>query len=262
MRFPEQIRRAFQRSSVGLAVAGLAVVVSSITTLAAMGGDDSGGRPAREMTLSAIEDDETTTTSSSASTTTTTERPAIQTAPVELGPVDEAPADGIEEQLANHEVRIGRLEATTTTTAAMTSSTVAKYAPVVEEPTTTTTRPPTIQTTTTTAPPRGEWVEVTRFEGVHPAYREIQFQTGYVRCRHLRNGEADPEVVQRPALVGDWRDMCVSAGSAGEVSPVVNVGVRTLNLRVVHRTYSDWDFGTAVDEWRCIDQGCPMPKVG
>lgn len=156
MRFPDPIRRAFQRSSVGLAVVGLAVVVSSITTLAAMG-DSGGERPDREMTLSAIEDD--TTTSSSSSTTSTIADDADPVA-APMRPVAEPDSvNSVEERLADHEARIDRLETPSTTTtvaAAPTTSTVPKYVPVVEEPTTTTTttrdpgRVVPIPTTTTT----------------------------------------------------------------------------------------------------------------
>ncbi|MCA1572370.1 MAG: hypothetical protein LC798_19120 [Chloroflexi bacterium] len=193
MRFPDAARRAFHRSSVALAVAGLAITASAITALATIDSGSGTPRADREMTLSATEDETTTTTSMMAgvsddesevvtvadptTTTTTTSSSATTGQPMPVA-----------ERLDNHETRLSRLEDTVATT---TTTTEPAAASVGEDTTTTTTAAPT---TTTTAALRYGWVEVARFKwdaplGTAAPFSEVvTLEGGKLQVVGMQNG--------------------------------------------------------------------------
>lgn len=271
MRLPETFRRSLSRTSLVLSVAGLAMVTASITALATLDSSSPTSSGKRTMILSEDEVAAGDEEASPLSTTTTTTGAAP--AEVAASTVTTGRDDAQDVRLDEYEERIVELETapTTTTTATTVAAppvtvTTTGQQPVSDVTTTTaTTVPRTRDTTTTTAPPTGHWVELTRFEGpVGGAPREIYPTTGYVRCvRHRSDGEADPEIVQRPMLMdGMWDDVCTSWGPSGTKSPVVRLLGRNA-LRIINTTVGDgWIFGTIVEEYRCLVPNCTMPTVG
>lgn len=252
---PEPIRQAFRRSSVGLAVAGLATVVSSLTAIAAIGGDDRSPRADSEMTLSAVEDEVTTTTV------------AVEFAPVEAPGVQQPAAvkvakdDDQDRRLDEHEERLAEMEilVVTTTTTNLVPNTMAPM-PTVQQPnsetepvvTSTTLAAPT---TTTTVVPAGEWKEAVRFTPDTPAEQWVALETGYLRCRNL--GTETVVVNKEFRAMSAWTALCTVAG--GETSDIVRRVVRDEQFQVVPPAE---DFLVIIEEYRCNVPGCVMPTVG